>query len=411
MALFKNKWEIKSFAELSASVGDPSNTLTFRKSHRLPIKLQQGVKAAKNASGFFKRESLIKAPDFPNGFFIYDTATNVSYTAIPKDNFKADMQEFLGSSSLSTAAKSQLSASFAGTNWPSLIMQIDSSSVTSSADPDFPTASWYVPCAFIGNGAGALATVDRSSNHTGLALKSGGAYVTASVSDVEFTIPMETMSFTGTFESQSIKFASFTGSTFSNGFVSSATYESSSIYTPHGESETSASIIGRTFGSGSRNVHPRGLYTWINHSMYAKALGDGVGDVYDNDYKQDVLHFPSGSYVTSSVGVRYAKTDTSMSGASSLKTVYYVTGSLRSSGSQAIAFWDNTFGVYDGGTGQVVNNQGQGTHLFADAALTTPALEGIYTFVGLTNPSGSMVSCSLVDGIKARVPQFTGFKH
>ena len=286
MALFNGKWEIKTWQELSASVADASNALQFRPKHRLPYDLQQGAKASKKAGGFFNRESILKAPDYPDGFFIYDTGSGVSYTATPKAEFKTDMTEFLNSSSLSSAAKATISASFNTTNFPELIVQMDSSSYTGSVTGSGPaTASWYVPCAFIGNGAGALETINQSTNHTGIQLQAAGAYITGSVSNVEFTLPMETMSFTGTFESQSLKFASFTGSEYT-----SLTYESSSIYTPHGGTQTTASIIGTIFGSGSNNIHPRGLYTWVDHGGYIKALRDGIDAIYDYGTKLDILH-------------------------------------------------------------------------------------------------------------------------
>jgi len=405
MALYKNKWEVKTWAELSASVGDSSNALEFRPKHRLPRALQQGAKASKKAGGFFNRESILKSADYPGGFFIYDTGSGLSYTAMPKAEFKSDATNFLMSSSLSSTAKAQISASFNAQLFPDLVVQIDSSSYTGSVTGSGPaTASWYVPCAFIGNGAGTLKTLDQSTNHTGIQLQAAGHYITGSVSNVEFTLPMETMSFTGTFESQSLKFASFTGSEYT-----SLTYESSSIYTPHGGTQTTSSIIGTIFGSGSNNIHPRGLYTWVDHGGYIKALGDGIDAIYDYGEKLDILHFPSGSVVTSShFTARYDKLDTNMTGSSgSAGVVYYVSGSLTSTGSQAIGFWDNTFNGT--GSSQIANNQDSGSHLFADAALATPAAEGIYIFSGLLPTSGSMVKIPSTTG--ARVPRFTGFKH
>ena len=81
MPLYKNKWEIKSWAELSASVADASNALTFRPKHRLPFSLQQGAKASKKTTGFFNRESITTNSEYPSGYFIYDTGSGLSYTA------------------------------------------------------------------------------------------------------------------------------------------------------------------------------------------------------------------------------------------------------------------------------------------------------------------------------------------
>ena len=81
----------------------------------------------------------------------------LSYTAMERDRFKVDMTNFLNSSSLSSAAKSQISTSFNAVNFPALIVQIDSSSYTGSSTASAPaTASWEVPVAFIGDGSNKL---------------------------------------------------------------------------------------------------------------------------------------------------------------------------------------------------------------------------------------------------------------
>ena len=394
MALYKNKWEIKSWAELSASVADASNALEFRPKHRLPHKLQQGAKASKKTGGSFNRESIIKSTDYPGGYFIYDTGSGLSYTAIPKDPWKLDLTAFLNSSSLSAAAKTTLSSSFNSASWPDIVVQID------EADTAPATASWTVPTAFIGDAASTLQIINTSTNTTNLTLKSAGTYITGSVEQVEFTLPMETMSFTGTFASRSIKFSAFTGSDYS-----SAQYANSAIYTPHGSSQTTASIIGTIWGSGSFNSHPRGLYDHIEYEGYIKALGDGPDAIYAYSGKTPILHFATGSVVTSSVfSARYAVSDTSMSGAFVTGTVYYVSGSLTSTGSEH--FWDNTL------SDVLVNTQDSGSHLFADAGLTTPASEGIYKFAGLTNPSGSLVIFPTSNiQTNPRVPRFSGQKY
>ena len=397
MALFKNKWEIKTWADLSASVADASNALEFRPVHRLPLALQQGPKASKKVGGFFKRESVLKAPDYPAGFYIYDADNGVSYTATPKENFKTDMTEFLNSSSLSSAAKSAISTSFNGTNWPSLVVQMDSSSFTGSVTGSGPaSAAWSVPVAFIGNGAGTLQTIDQSTNHTGIALQAAGTYAGA-VSSVEFTLPMETMSFTGTYESRSLEFASFTGSEYSP-----TVYANSAIYTPNGSPQTTASIIGVQFGSGSYVTESNGNYPWVEYGGYIKALGDGLDGIYDYGTKKDILHFQASSVVTSSVFThRYALSDTNMIGFTAAPgTVYYVSGSLTSTGSEH--FFDNS-------NGAVIMSGGSGSHLFLDQHLSTPAAEGIYRFAGLTNTKACQVKIPSETG--ARIPRFSGIKY
>jgi hypothetical protein len=389
MALFKNKWEIKTWADLSASVADSSNDLIFRPKHRLPHNLQQGAKASKNAGGFFNRESILTSSAYPNGFYIYDTGSGLSYTAIPRDAFKADMTAFLQSSSLSTSAKSQISASFNATNWSSLVVQIDSSSFTGSVTGSGPaSASWEVPVAFIGDGqTNLLTTVNKSTNATNIQLQAGGSFITGSTKTVEFTLPMETMSFVGSFPSRSISFHSFTGSEYS-----SATYASSSIWTRHPEaSSTTASVIGTTFGSGS--FTPQAYYQdYVTHTGFIKALGDGIDEIYQNSPKVNILHFPTGSLVLSQSFLRtYAITDTSMSGASgSGGTIYFVSGSS----------FTHPYEFFKG------LGANSGSHIFGDATLATPALPGIYVF-----PSGSSSQsffAPMNTAIAERTPRLNG---
>ena len=389
MALFKNKWEIKTWADLSASVADASNALEFRPVQRLPYELQQGSKAAKKVGGFFKKDSILKSDDYPTGFYIYDTASGLTYTATPKDDFKNDMTEFLNSSSLSSAAKSAISTSFNGTEFPSLVVQIDSGSFPAA------TASWDVPCAFIGDTAGALVTINNSTNSTNIKLQAAGVYISGSVSEVEFTLPIETMSFTGTFASRSLKFASFSGSEYTP-----VAFANSAIYTPHGQAQTTASIIGELFGSGSFYSHPRGLYDHVNHGGYLMALGDDINTGSNGGYtyggKLEVLHFPAGSTVASASFTNiYDKIDTNMTGSSS------ATGS-EADGSAY--FWDNTLSE------TLINNQDSGSHVFADAELKTPAAEGIYTFSGATSASLVIFPTSNIQALP-RVPRFSGFKY
>jgi len=415
MALFNGKWEIKTWQELSASVADSSNALEFRPKHRLPYKLQQGAKASKVVGGFFNRESILTAPDYPDGFFIYDTGSGLSYTGLVKANFKSDVQNFLASSSFSSAAKTQLSASFHATNHPDIIVQVDESGAKSLLPFSPATASWDVPCAFIGDSANGLVTVNNSTNSTNIKLKAAGVFVSGSIHEVEFTLPMETISFTGTFVSRSIKFASFTGSEYTPD-----QYANSAIYTPHGEAQTTASIIGEIFGSGSFKPHPRGLYDHVEHGGFLMALGDdiltGSNSASDGGYvyggKLGVLHFPSGSVIASASFTNiYATTDTNMSGSSgSAGEIFFVSGSLSATGSTvdgSAYFWDNTFPA---GAGYITNNQDSGSHVFADAELKTGAAEGIYVFSGSNSASLVIFPTSNIQEFP-RVPRFSGTKY
>jgi hypothetical protein len=396
MALFKNKWEIKTWAELSASVGDSTNDLKFEPKHRLPYDLQQGAKASKKVGGFFNRESILTAPDYPAGFFIYDSGSGASYTATPKTAFKADMTAFLNSSSLSSAAKTSISASFNGTNFPSLIIQMSTGSYTgsytSSVTGSGPaSASWTVPIAFIGDGqANLLSVTNTSTNATNIILKAGGSSVAGNTTTVEFTLPMETINFSGNFPSHSIAFHSFTGSEYSP-----ETYASSSIWTPYTGSLTTASVIGTNFGSGSITYNAY-YKDYVTHTGYIKALGDGPDAIYDFAPKTNILHFPTGSVVASHSYTRYAIGDTGMTGsfASGSKftgSVYFVSGSQVTA---PFEFWKG-FGA------------NLGSHIFGDATLATPALPGIYVFSG----SATGFEASQDTSIAERTPRFKSVTH
>jgi len=383
MPLYKNKWEIKTWAQLSASVGDSTNALEFRPKHRLPYELQQGSKASKVATGFFNRDSILKSLDYPAGFYIYDTGSGLSYTAIPKTEFKSDLTNFLMSSSLSSGAKAQISSSFNGVSWPDLVVQIDSSSFTGSVTGSGPcTASWTVPAAFIGTGSGVLSITNTSTNATNIQLKAAGAYITGSIYEVEFTLPMETIKFTPSGSSNYLLFHSLSGSAYSTG-----AYESSSIYTPHAGTQQTSSLVNKIFGSGSTQTYANSTYTGIEHGMYLKALGDGSDGIYSYTEKHNIIQFPHNSTIVSGSYKIYAVTDTSKAGSYAVRTVYFVSGSSTTPNVGAT-----------GGGGY------SGSQLFSDAALTTPANPGIYVLA-----TGSLTG-HLVPAVSFpnRIPVFSG---
>ena len=317
MALFNGKWEIKSWAELSASVADSSNALAFRPKHRLPYKLQQGAKASKTGGGFFNRESILatSGADFDNGYFIYDTGSNLTYTAMSKDNFKADVQAFLTASSLSTSAKSQLSASFHATNFPDIVLQID------EADTTPATASFTCNVGFIGDASESISIVNSSTNTTNIWLKFSGTAVAGRVYEIEYTQPMETINFTPNFANRTLALTELTGSAYTSG-----SYDDSVIYTPIGGSEQTSSIVGKYVGSGSFQTYGAG-YTGVEHLVYLKALGDGVDSIYSYTPKKEFIHFPSGSTIVSQSYLIYAVGDTGRSGAFTAAVRYHISGS------------------------------------------------------------------------------------
>lgn len=374
MPLYKNKWEIKSWADLSASVADASNDLVFKPKHRLPYKLQQGAKASKVDSGFFNRESILTATDYPDGFFIYDTGSGLSYTGIPKNAFRSDLTDFLMSSSLSSEAKTTISSSFNAATFPEIVVQIDETDQTPA------TSSWALPCAIIGDVTKSLGIRNTSTNATSITILSHGTSVSNRAYQVEFTLPMEHMFFSPVFVGETITFAEFSGSQYSN-----ETYESSSIATLGSGTVTTASIIGKAWGSGSL-VQWNSLYDQVDHALQLKALGDGDDAIYSYTNKEDLMHFPSGSVVASESVKRYATTDTSKSTVLDEPTIYFVSGSTSNTG---LSIW----------TGDGIKS---GSHIFADENLILPADEGIYVF------SGSLAGykATIPSLIGKRVPQF-----
>jgi hypothetical protein len=315
MALFKDKWEIKTWADLSASVADSSNALTFRPKHRLPHKLQQGAKASKKATGYFNRDSILTSSAYPDGFYIYDTGSGLSYTAIPKDNFKTDMTAFLQSSSLSTSAKSQISTSFNATNWSPLIVQIDESDTTPA------TASFTLDVGIIGDASESISIVNTSTNTTNIHLLFAGTLETGRTYEIEYTLPMETISFTPNFASQSLQLTKLTGSAYT-----SAEYNNSVIFTPHSGSPQTASVVGKFVGSGSFQTYGAG-YTGIEYDVQMKALGDGNDSIYSYTTKKQFIQFPSGSTVVSQSYLIYGILDTGRTGAFTTGVRYHISGS------------------------------------------------------------------------------------
>ena len=349
MALYKNKWEIKSWAELSASVADPSNALQFRPKHRLPYKLQQGAKASKDSAGFFNRESILTAPDYPSGFYIYDTGSGLSYTATPKDSWKLDLTAFLNSSSLSSAAKSQISASFNSANWPDLVVQIDETDTTPA------TASFTLNVGFIGDASESISFSNTSTNTTNIWLKFGGSYVTGRVYEIEYTLPMETINFTPNFANRTLHLTELTGSAYT-----SASYNDSVIYTPYGGSQQTSSIVGKSVSSGSFQTYGAG-YTGVEHVVYLQALGDGLDSAYSYTPKYQFIQFPSGSTIISQSYKIYGESDTGRSGAFATRTRYFISGS-------------STPGGIDYSH----------SHIFKDAAMAQSGEAGIYVKEGTT---------------------------
>ena len=128
MALFKNKFIIKTWQELSASVaGDAS--LSFKPVKKLPKKLQQGKHNYKTKQGWFRRQKIKESPslksgtgELSQGFFIYDSGSNVAYSGYPSQSFMDDMMDMLSSQSFSSSAFNQMSSSFTSVNWPDIVV-------------------------------------------------------------------------------------------------------------------------------------------------------------------------------------------------------------------------------------------------------------------------------------------------
>ena len=355
MALFKNKWEIKTWAELSASVADSGNALEFRPKHRLPHKLQQGAKASKKVTGDFNRDSIIKTVGgaYDNGYFIYDTGSGLSYTATPRENFKADTTAFLMSSSIAASVKAQISTSFNATSWSPLIVQID------EADTTHATASFTLDVGSIGDASESISIVNASTNATNITLLFAGTKVGGRVYEIEYTLPMETMSFTPNFANRTLHLTALTGSEYTP-----AEYNNSVIYTPHGGSPQTSSVVGKAVSSGSFVSYGAG-YTGVEYSVQLKALGDGNDSIYSYTTKKEFIHFPSGSTVVSQSYKIYAVGDTGRSGTFTLGTRHHI------SGSSANALANNGVDYSH-------------SHIFKGADLQNSAEAGIYVVSGST---------------------------
>lgn len=387
MGLYKNKWETKTWAELSASVSDASNSLVFRPKERLPFDLQQGTKASKNASGWFNRESIEKTVNgaYDNGFYIYDTGSNLSYTGITKTAFKNDITEFLNSSSLSSAAKAQMSSSFNSVNFPSIVVQIDSGSLGSVA-----TASFTTPAAVIASGSQTVDFVNASTNTTNIVLDAPtSVLVTGSIFSINFDLPMETIKFTPTYGpvSYSLAFASFTGSEYS-----SSLYESSSYYVPHASAASTASPIGKIFGSGSLVSYASGGYEGAEHGVRLKALGDGLDATYAFSPKTNTIVFTSSVVIVTQSYKVYGVADTSKNGSHVTRTFHFVSGSTSNYGP----------GIYHGTLGQA-----SGSHIFSahNGNILSAAGAGIYVPNDGSTATGYLAVAPVAPD---QVPQFTG---
>ena len=130
MALFKNKFKIKTWQELSASVAT-DGTLSFKPIKKLPKKLQQGKHSYKTKKGWFRRQKIKELAslkdtsgdgELSEGFFIYDVEKSTSYAGYPKQQFNDDMMNMLGSQSFASSAFAQMSESFTSINWPDIVV-------------------------------------------------------------------------------------------------------------------------------------------------------------------------------------------------------------------------------------------------------------------------------------------------
>jgi len=355
MAKYKNKWEIKSWTELVASVADSSNDLMFRPKHRLPRKLQHGAKASKNANGWFNRDTITKTTDgtFDAGFYIYDSGSGLSYTGIPNADFLSSMDEYLvsaslatGSSSISAAGYLQISTSFFdNTTWPDVIMQIDEDETVAA------TASFTISPSIIGD-LQSIFVVNSSTNCTSMVYSVDGSPRTGYAGLVEHTLPMETIAFTANYESKSIHLNYYTGSEYSP-----AQYDANQIYTVSGGSPTSASLLNVPIGSGSLLTGVD--YSYVAHHIKMKAFGDGPDAIYDFFPTHRIMQFSSSMTSLSVSCNRYASGDILLTGPTDAVTIYMPSGT-------------NAAPQY--GTHTVSS----GSHVFTDAGLIYPAPPGIY---------------------------------
>jgi hypothetical protein len=170
---------------------------------------------------------------------------------------------------------------------------------------------------------------------------------------------METINFTPNFANRTLHLTALTGSEYTP-----TEYDDSVIYTPHGGTQLTSSVVGKSVSSGSFQSYGAG-YTGVEYNVQMKALGDGLDSAYSYTTKKQFIQFPSGSTITSQSYKIYAVGDTGRSGAFTEGVRYHI------SGSSANALGNNGVDYSH-------------SHIFKGSALQHSSKAGIYVVSGST---------------------------
>jgi hypothetical protein len=403
--MFQDKFIVKTWQELSASVAGDSN-LSFKPLKKLPKSVQQGKHSYKSNKGWFKRDRIAQDPatvgtsTLSQGFFIYDSENSTSYAAYPSQSFMDDMMDMVGSQSFSSDAFAQMSESFTSVTWPDYVVQMDEFAASGSWTASIgwstnavilSSSVWtgdYTPSASISftngstNDIGMLQSWNLDRNMHVDATYSG-SYMAGIL---EWSLPITTASFnvvnleTGSFLATPSFSCSFRHVSYETpGYTSS----DASVNTAYTTTELNNSTEWNYTGSDIFNDSPTGKAIGSGFAENKVICYDHAGSaldvpvveqiiktqIYGDDPNESPEEMPStiaifssfgGNFanVTSSDFKRYAVSDRNGVGSYDNVTVYYVT-----SGSQNL------------GLGSGSN---QGSHIFANATLTINATPGVY---------------------------------
>ena len=432
MSLFKGKYRVKTWQELSASVASESD-LSFKPVKKLPKKMQQGKHNYKTQKGWFKRHKIkesaalksdgtVDGSSLSQGFFIYDSGSNVAYSGYPKQPFKDDMMEMLASQSFTTNARNQMSASFTGVNWPEIVV-IQEEYVTQSATVNvgwdrvavmLSSSDWtnHSPSASVNflnsstDDIGMMQSYNVSTNQAG----NGNArsnYDPAGTDRLfpiwEFTLPVTTASFMVKSDSTTNEFsASFhltsltsPGYTASDGTVNVAYTQQELLdsleWKYNGTASfgtTTGSGAGPLIGSSSKGIGDAHQVVVVkDHSGNSLSVlvteQEVKSQVFGDDPNESPTQHPStiaifssfgGTYanITSSVCKRYAYNDVNATGSFDNVTIYYCTRGIEILG--------------------LGHTSGLGSHIFADSGLVAAATPGVYKDFIPTVTSGAFIT-------------------
>ena len=413
MGLFKGKYRVKTWQELSASVATESD-LSFKPVKKLPKKMQQGKHNYKTQKGWFKRQKIkdsaalksdatVDGSSLSQGFFIYDSGSKVAYSGYPKQAFKDDMMEMLASQSFSVSARNQMSSSFTGVNWPDIVV-IQEEYVTQSATVNIgwshagvlmSSSNWAnhpasASIKFFNDSTDDIGMLNSFAYDSSISINSNNARLHPVP---QFTLPITTASYdimnysvnpAGGQEftcSMVLRNLESPGYTASDGTVNAAyttaelakamewKYTGSNIFDSIEAVQPTGTSAPKGFGNSETFVP---CYDHGGNELTVKVVQQTIKTkIFGDDPDESPIEHPetiaifSGwvDQITSASARRYAHSDVGMTGSYSNVTIYYVTRN-------------------DGGTLEPLGlglSDRLGSFIFADGGLANPATPGVYT--------------------------------